>query len=112
MHPFVKTPVAARQLNIPYSRPISLLRHGKIAAPAKDLSGDYVWTETDLAAARDALQQGRGQTRSALTGDFGVPRAGATRFATKKPGTNPVVPAPFSSSWSSARVSNSVSVVP
>jgi hypothetical protein len=61
MHPFVKTPVAAKQLNIPYSRLISLLRHGKIAAPAKDSSGDYVWTEADLAAARDALQQGRGQ---------------------------------------------------
>jgi hypothetical protein len=61
MHPFVKTPVAAKQLDIPYSRLISLLRHGKLAAPTKDSSGDYIWTEADVAAAREALLRSRRQ---------------------------------------------------
>ena len=56
MQPFVKTPIAARRLNVPYSRLISLLRHGKIVPPRKDSSGHYVWAEEDLAAARLALQ--------------------------------------------------------
>ena len=51
----LKTPAAARQLNIPYSHLISLLRHGKIVPPQKDSSGDYLWTNADLAAARQAL---------------------------------------------------------
>jgi hypothetical protein len=59
MQPPVKTPVAAKQLNVPYSQVISLLRHGKIAAPAKDSSGDYIWTEADITAAREALLRGR-----------------------------------------------------
>ena len=60
MHPFFKTPAAARLLNVPYWRLINLLRTDKIAAPAKDSSGDYVWSEADLAAAREALQRCRG----------------------------------------------------
>jgi hypothetical protein len=51
----VKTPVAAQRLNVPYYRLISLLRCRKIAPPSKDSSGDYLWTEEDLEAARRAL---------------------------------------------------------
>jgi hypothetical protein len=55
----VKTPIAARRLKVPYSRLVSLLRYGKVAPPRKDSSGDYVWTEDDLAAARRVLDSGR-----------------------------------------------------
>ena len=51
----IKTPVAARVLEVPYHRLISLLRDAKINPPPKDSSGDYVWGEQDLAAARQAL---------------------------------------------------------
>jgi hypothetical protein len=53
----LKTPEAAKQLKVAYSHLISLLRHGKINPPQKDSSGDYVWTEADLAAARQALSR-------------------------------------------------------
>jgi hypothetical protein len=56
MKSFVKTPIAARRLNVPYSRLMSLLRYGKIDPPQKDSSGDYLWTEEDLVAARHALE--------------------------------------------------------
>jgi hypothetical protein len=55
MQPVLKTPIAARQLGVRYSRLVSLLRHGKIPAPAKDSSGDYLWAGTDLEAARQAM---------------------------------------------------------
>jgi len=51
----VKTPVAARLLHVPYTRLMSLLRHGKIPAPSKDSSGDYQWSQADLVAARRFL---------------------------------------------------------
>jgi len=54
---FVKTPVAAQYLKIRYTRLMSLLRHGKIASPKKDSSGDYLWTDADLAAARQVLER-------------------------------------------------------
>ena len=50
-----KSPVAARELGISYSRLISLLRSERLRPPQKDSSGDYLWTEQDLAAAREAL---------------------------------------------------------
>ena len=55
MPSYVKTPVAALRLGTRYSRLMSLVRHHKIAAPAKDSSGDYVWTDADVAAAREVL---------------------------------------------------------
>ena len=80
MHPFVKTPVAAKQLDIPYSRLISLLRHGKLAAPTKDSSGDYLWTNEDLERARQALasrrlNNGQSQDNPALRNLAEVPAA-------------------------------------
>jgi hypothetical protein len=54
-----KSPAAARELGISYHRLVSLLRSDKLPRPEKDSSGDYVWTEEDLAAAREALSMGR-----------------------------------------------------
>jgi hypothetical protein len=42
---------------------IGLLRDGKMIPPIKDSSGDYLWAEEDLAAARQALAR-RQQRRS------------------------------------------------
>jgi hypothetical protein len=38
---------------------VGLLRADKIPPPAKDSSGDYIWAEADLAAARTALEEGQ-----------------------------------------------------
>jgi hypothetical protein len=51
----LKSPLAAKELGISYHRLMSLLRYDKVPRPAKDSSGDYVWTEDDLAAARCVL---------------------------------------------------------
>jgi hypothetical protein len=53
---FRKTPAAAKELRISYVFLISLLRYGKLEPPAKDSSGDYVWTDSDLARARKAIE--------------------------------------------------------
>ena len=51
-----KTPVAARELGITYHRLIGLIRFGKLdPVPARDSSGDYIWSDTDLERARRAL---------------------------------------------------------
>ncbi len=54
-----KTPAAARELGITCLRLYYLLRIGRISAPAKDTSGDYFWTNADLARARKALTASR-----------------------------------------------------
>ena len=53
----LKTPVAAKQLNITYTRLMSLIRYGKVTPPQKDSSGDYQWTADDLAAVRKILNE-------------------------------------------------------
>lgn len=50
-----KSPIAARELGVPYYRLIGLLRSEKLQPPQKDSSGDYVWTDADLEAARQAM---------------------------------------------------------
>ena len=50
-----KSPVAAKELGIPYYRLIGMLRSAKIQPPQKDSSGDYLWTDADLQAARQAM---------------------------------------------------------
>jgi hypothetical protein len=52
---YIKTPVAAKEPGVSYHQLIGLLRYGKITAPARDSSGDYLWTDTDLDRARQAL---------------------------------------------------------
>jgi hypothetical protein len=58
--PYLKTPAVARLLGVPYWRLSSLIRWGRIEAPAKDSSGHYVWLPDDVERARQALagQQG------------------------------------------------------
>jgi hypothetical protein len=58
---FWKTPEAARQLGTSYTRLVGLLRYGKIPQPAKDSSGDFLWTEADLDRAREVMAAGRGR---------------------------------------------------
>jgi hypothetical protein len=52
---FRKTPVAARELGISYHQLIGLIRFDKIVPPARDSSGDYLWSDADLDHARAAL---------------------------------------------------------
>jgi hypothetical protein len=56
----VKTPIAADQVPASYTQLMNLIRCRKIKAPAKDSSGDYIWTEADIEAARLALARRRG----------------------------------------------------
>jgi hypothetical protein len=51
----LKTPAATRNLRVPYTALISLIRYGKIQHPQKDSSGDYIWTDRDLETARPVL---------------------------------------------------------
>jgi hypothetical protein len=51
----LKTSEVVRHLGTNLSRIQYLLRHGKIAPPGKDASGDFVWTSADIDAARAAL---------------------------------------------------------
>jgi hypothetical protein len=53
---YLKTPVAARELGVTYHRLIGLLRFDKIDPPARDSSGDYIWSDADLERARRAMQ--------------------------------------------------------
>ncbi len=51
----IKTAMAVRLLGTTYHKLFGLVRYGKIPAPSKDSSGDYLWRPKDLAAARRAL---------------------------------------------------------
>ena len=53
-----KTIEVARILGVPDYRLHASIRYGRIMAPVKDGSGDYVWTEADIEAARQALAVG------------------------------------------------------
>jgi hypothetical protein len=50
-----KTPLAARELGVPYYVLIGLMRYGKLEPPGRDSSGDFVWTDDDMARARQVL---------------------------------------------------------
>jgi hypothetical protein len=56
---FLKSRAVAQALGVPYHRLFELLRSGKLTPPAKDSSGDYVWTSEDVERARLALGAGR-----------------------------------------------------
>jgi hypothetical protein len=55
--PYLKTPVAARQLGVSYSALMNLLRFDVISPPRRDSSGDYVFTEATHARVEVATQQ-------------------------------------------------------
>jgi hypothetical protein len=52
---YLKTPAVSGLLGVSYWQITSLLRTRTITPPAKDSSGDYVWTEEDVERARQAL---------------------------------------------------------
>jgi hypothetical protein len=54
-----KTPVASQELGVTYHQLMGLIRFNKIKPPARDSSGDYAWSDEDLANARKALAAGR-----------------------------------------------------
>jgi hypothetical protein len=57
--PYRKTTAAAQELGVPYWRLVGLMRYGKITPPGRDTSGDFVWTDADMARARAALAHAR-----------------------------------------------------
>jgi hypothetical protein len=56
---YVKTPEAAKSIGVSYHRLINLVRFGKISPPARDSSGDFLWTPDDLQRAREAFEARR-----------------------------------------------------
>ena len=52
---YFKTPEVADMLKISYWQLINLLRGRKIPMPMKDSSGDYIWQEPDINAAKKVL---------------------------------------------------------
>lgn len=55
----MKTRQAAEVLGTNTAALRAAIERGKIAAPAKDCSGDYVWTVADIATAMAALSVDR-----------------------------------------------------
>jgi hypothetical protein len=53
--PYLKTAEVARKLGVNYCVIIAGLRNGKFPPPAKDSSGDYVWTPADVDRARQGI---------------------------------------------------------
>jgi hypothetical protein len=54
-----KTPVAAKELGVPYYVLMGLIRYEKIPIPARDSSLDFIWNDADMARAREALSKRR-----------------------------------------------------
>ncbi len=52
---FLKSRVVADQLGISYYNLFELIRSKRLQPPAKDSSGDYVWTPADVERARAVL---------------------------------------------------------
>jgi hypothetical protein len=65
---FWKTAGAALELNVTYYTLFNLLRHRKMEPPARDSSGDYIWTRSDLSRARKALALLQKHPRREATG--------------------------------------------
>jgi len=61
MMQYRKTPAVARQLGVSYWRLFGLLRTGRLTPPDKDSSGDYVWTDQDVASAQQLLRTNEAQ---------------------------------------------------
>ena len=52
---FRTTQEAARELGIGYVQLFNLIRYGHLDPPQKSGSGEYIWVQDDLAAARKVL---------------------------------------------------------
>ena len=55
MTTYSKTTQVCQLLDVPYHRLVNMIRYMLISPPAKDYSGDYLWSECDVAAARAVL---------------------------------------------------------
>ena len=64
----MKTPIAAEVLSVSEANLHYLIRARKIAAPSKDTSGDYVWSDSNIEAARQALSVDRRRREVARVG--------------------------------------------
>jgi hypothetical protein len=53
---YLKTREVMGLLGVSLNQVVNLIRHGRIERPAKDASGDLIWTPRDIAAARQALR--------------------------------------------------------
>jgi hypothetical protein len=53
--PFLTTQQAAKALGVSYGCLSSAIRRGRIPAPRKDPSGNFLWFEPDLKRARQGL---------------------------------------------------------
>jgi predicted site-specific integrase-resolvase len=53
---FLKTAAVARSIGVSYHVLLSWVRFGKIPAPTKDSSGDYVWLLADVERARQLFE--------------------------------------------------------
>jgi hypothetical protein len=52
---YLKSLIVADLLNVSYARLIFLIKTKRMPPPGKDSSGDYTWSERDVARARAAL---------------------------------------------------------
>lgn len=57
-HP-VLTRDIARAVGVPIQKVYSLVREGRVAEPARDSSGRYIWSASDIEAVRVALRTDR-----------------------------------------------------
>jgi len=55
----LRSPKVAWRPKVPYYRLFRLIRVGQIKPPMRESGGDYVWTEKDVEATRQALETDR-----------------------------------------------------
>jgi predicted site-specific integrase-resolvase len=56
---YFKTAGVAKHLGVSYAKLFELMRRGRLIPPAKDSSGDYIWSDEDIRRAGDALASTR-----------------------------------------------------
>jgi hypothetical protein len=61
----VKTQTVVRKLGTTYWALVALMRSGKLRPPRKDVSGDFVWSKSDVQVAKRLLQE-RQRRRAAM----------------------------------------------
>jgi hypothetical protein len=64
---YVKSSEVTRQLGCNYEKLNYLIRQQKIARPAKDASGDLLWSAKDVEAARQAIAALAPRTRRGVS---------------------------------------------
>ena len=62
----LKTAAAAKELGVEYFGLFNLIRFGKLRPPAKDTSGDYIWSSADLDRVRQVLAAKRKRRAKAV----------------------------------------------